>query len=434
MRFLYIFLLIFFLLAFIRVPVSFSMGISAVATYFVAGLHTASIAPALYSGLNSFTYLAIPAFVLAGDIMGACGISKRIVDFVNSFIGRFRGSLGAVAVVTSALFGTLTGSSLATVSTICGMMLPEMERAGYSRQYSTALIASAGFLGILIPPSIPGIVYAMMSGDNLMEVWLCTVGPGILITIVFCLINFWRHGRHEEKTQEPFCFNTYITGIGTATKDSLLALLMPVIIFYGIYGGIFTPTEAGGVSVLYGLIAGFFLIPLVYKQRPQTPLTRMISNSALSSASICMIIAFSAIAGRMITMTRIPSYLTEFMMGITNSRWMFLVIVNILLIIVGIFMDSNASILILGPVLIPMAEAYGVNTTHFAAIMLLNLEIGFITPPMAGNLFVACRISGLSIDEIIKDLIPFFLGAVVVLIITTYFPAVATFLPNLIRG
>lgn len=433
MKFLYIFLILFFLLAFIRVPVSFSMGIAAVATYFVAGLNTASIAPALYSGLNSFTYLAIPAFLLAGDIMGACGISKRIINFVNSFIGRFRGSLGAIAVVTSALFGTLTGSSLATVSTISGMMLPEMERGGYSKSYATALIAASGFLGILIPPSIPGIVYAMMSGDSLMKVWLCTVGPGILITIVFCLINYWQYGRHEEKTTEPFVFSSYIYGIGRATRDSVLALLMPVIIFCGIYGGVFTPTEAGGVSVLYGLIAGFFLIPLLYKQKSETPLKTLLSNSALSSTSICMIIAFSAIAGRMITLTRIPAYLTEFMMGITNSKTMFLILVNILLIIVGIFMDSNASILILGPVLIPMAKAYGVDTTHFAAIMLLNLEIGFITPPMAGNLFVACRMSGLSIDEIIKDLMPFFLGAVVVLIITTYCPAVATFLPNLIN-
>lgn len=433
MTYLYIFLILFFVLAFIRVPVSFSMGIAAVATYFVAGLNTASVAPALYSGLNNFTYLAIPAFVLAGDIMGACGISKRIVDFVNSFIGRCRGSLGAIAVITSGLFGTLTGSSLATVSTIAGMMLPEMERGGYTRKYSTALIAASGFIGILIPPSIPGIVYAMMSGDSLMEVWLCTVGPGILMIIMFCAINFWRYGRHEPKVTEPFHFESYIRNVGKATKDSILALLMPVIIFCGIYGGFFTPTEAGGVSVLYGILAGFLLIPLIYKQKSESPLVKILSNSAMSSASICMIIAFSAIAGRMITLTRIPTYLTEFMLEITDSRFMFLVIVNILLIIVGIFMDSNASILILGPVLIPMAEAYGVDTTHFAAIMLLNLEIGFITPPMAGNLFVACRIANLSIDEIIKDLLPFFLGAVVVLIITTYFPSVATFLPNLIR-
>ena len=433
MKFLYIFLILFFLMAFIRVPVSFSMGIAAVATYFVAELNTASIAPALYSGLNSFTYLAIPAFLLAGDIMGACGISKRIVDFVNAFIGRCRGSLGAIAVVTSALFGTLTGSSLATVSTICGMMLPEMESRGYKKPYATALIAASGFLGILIPPSIPGIVYAMMSGDSLMEVWLCTICPGILITIAFCLINYWRVGRHEEKRDDKIQFSSYIAGIGKATKDSILALLMPVIIFYGIYGGIFTPTEAGGISVLYGLLAGFVLIPLFYKQKSSIPFGKLLMNSAHSSAGICMIIAFSAIAGRMITLTRIPSYLTDFMMGITDSKFMFLVVVNILLLIVGIFMDSNASILILGPVLIPIAQAYGVDTTHFAAIMLLNLEIGFITPPMAGNLFVACRISGLSIDEIIKDLMPFFLGAVVVLIITTYCPAVATFLPNLLR-
>jgi C4-dicarboxylate transporter DctM subunit len=416
----------------LRLPVAFSMGLASVSVLFYANQPLTSAPAALFSGINSFTFMAIPAFIFAGDLMGASGISKAIMDLSLSIFGRFRGSVGATTVVTSLLFGTLTGSSLATVSAIGGMMLPEMEKHGYDKRYSAALNASCGFLGILVPPSIPGIIYAMMSGESLLKVWLCTLTPGILIGIAYMVINFVKYGWKEKKTPEPFRIGEYFVGIARTLKSSILALLMPVIIFFGIYGGIFTPTEAGGVADFYGLIAGWVLVPLLYRRRPNQKLWTLAKGSMVSGASIACILAFAAIASRMVTFTRIPEFLTDAILSVTNSKIIFLLLVNLILLIAGMFMETNTAILLLGPILIPVAKAYGIDTIHFASIVLLNMEIGMITPPMAGNLFVGCRIAGLSIDQVLKDLFPFFFSAVGILLLITYVPQIVLFMPGLL--
>ena len=435
MSYFFIFLGVFLLLAFLRVPIPFAMGISAILIYLAHGGTSVAISMGAFRALNVFTFLAIPAFIFAGDLMAASGISAAVMRFANSIIGRLRGAVGAVTIVTCMLFGAITGSSLATITGIGGMMLPEMEKAGYSKEYSTGLISACGFLGILIPPSIPGILYAMMAGENLMKVWLCTVTPGILLGIAYIGINYWVYGRKEQKakvTQGAFKFGPYIKNIGLQTSKSITALLMPIIIFYGIYGGIFTPTEAGAVAVAYGLLIGWVVNPLFLKKKPEVKLSKLLSDGAISSATIAMLNTFATIAGIMITQTRIPAILTEAMFSVTHSKVIFLLILNIMLIIVGMFMETNSSILLLGPILIPIATSFGVDPIHFAGIMLLNLEIGMITPPFAANLFVGCRIGNITIDKVLPSMIPFFIACLIVLLVTTYVPGVATFLPNMI--
>ena len=432
MAFLGIFLGSFLLLAIIRVPVPFSMGIASILTMLYAGVNLDSVPMAVSNSLNVFTWLAIPAFIFAGDLMAATGISSAIMNFAKSFIGRLRGAAGAVTVVTCMLFGAITGSSLATITGIGGMMLPELDKEGYDHKYATALISACGFLGILIPPSIPGILYAMMSGQNLMKVWLCTVGPGIMLGLSYILINYFKYGRKQDKVKEPFKIGTYFAGIGKATWSSLLALLMPVIIFYGIYGGIFTATEAGAVAVAYGLIVGWIILPIFKKKWPEKKFRTLVLEAGVTSATIAMLNVFAAVAGKMITFTRIPAMLTDAMLSLTDSKIVFLLILNILLIIVGMFMETNSSILLLGPILIPVATSFGVDPIHFAGIMLLNLEIGMITPPFAANLFVGCRVGKVSMDQVLPSMVPFFIACVIVLLLTTYVPHLALFLPNLI--
>jgi len=426
-----LFLLIFLGLAFLRLPVPFSMGISSVIVFIYAGLPLASVAPAMFSSLDSFTFLAIPAFIFAGDMMAVVGISSAIINFSNSIIGRLRGSVGAVTVVTSLLFGAITGSSLATITGIGGMMLPEMVKRGYSKEYSTALISVCGFLGILVPPSIPGIIYAMMSGANLMDVWLCTVTPGIMLALGYIAINYFTNGIKQQKTTEPFKLVPYVNGIGKSFRQSIVALLCPVIIFYGIYGGIFTPTEAGAIAVFYGLVVGWIYLPIIKKTWPEKKFRMLVEDSAISSASIAMLIVFAAVASRMITFTRIPEILTNTLMSITDSKFVFLLVLNILLILVGMFLETNTSILLLGPILIPIATSFGVDPIHFASIMLLNLEIGMITPPFACNLFVGCKVGKCTMDKVLPHMMPFFIVCLVVLMIVTYIPSVVLFLPNM---
>lgn len=434
MTYLLVFLGVFLLLGlFLRVPIPFSMGIASVLVLSMAGLDTGLAGQASAAALDKFTWLAIPAFIYAGDIMAATGISHSIMVFAKSIVGRARGAAGAVTVVTCMLFGAITGSSIATISGIGGMMLPELDREGYDHRYGTALISVCGFLGILIPPSIPGILYAMMAGQNIMKIWLCTVGPGLLLGAAYIFINWWVVGRTEEKNHEPFHFGRYIEGIGIATWKSLVGLLMPVIIFVGIYGGIFTPTEAGAVAVAYGLIVGWIILPIVKKKFPEKGIRAITTDSAVTSATIAMLNVFAAVAGKMITYTRIPTMLTDAMLGMTENKYVFLLILNILLILVGMFMETNSSILLLGPILIPVATSYGVDPIHFAGIMLLNLEIGMITPPFAANLFVGCRVGKEDIGAVIPKMVPFFGACLIVLIMTTYIPHIALFLPGLVK-
>lgn len=429
-----VFFIVFLIFAFLKVPVGFSILIGGVAGYTTGGLTFDTWPSALFAGLDSFPLLAIPAFFLAGDLMATGGISEAIVDFINAIVGRLRGALGAVLVITCALFGAITGSSVATVSAVGNILKEPMLKSGYDKKYFTALISAAGFLGTLIPPSVPGIMYALVANQKVTDVWMSTVGPGILLTTIYCITNFIMCGQKIPKTTENFVFKTYTSGIAKTTPKALVAFIMPAIIFGGVYGGAFTATEAGAVAVVYGIIAGWVIYPLLFKLKPEDKLSKTIRKSAMSSLTIALLICTATIIGRMVALGGVTKTISDFMMNVTDSKIIFLLITNLLLILVGMFLETNTGILLFCPILCPIAQAYGINLVHFGAMLLLNLEIGLITPPFAANLFVACKMSKLSLDEILKDLIPFFAVCIPVLLITTFWEPFSMFLPNLING
>jgi C4-dicarboxylate transporter DctM subunit len=428
-----IFMVCFIGLACLRIPVPFSVGTAAMISMIIGGMNISSVPGAIFGAIDSFPYLAIPAFIYSGDLMTLGGISRALMSWVRALLGRMKGAVGATVVVASALFGTISGSSVATVSAIGSMMLPEMLRAGYDKRYAASLIAASGFIGILIPPSIPGIIYAMTASQPVGEVWLSTASAGIMVCIVYILYNRIFFAKQEIQPSEPFTFKGYVQDVGTKSPRAIVAILMPLIIFVGVYGGILTPTEAGAVAVFYGFLAGWVIYPLIFKDKENMGLIALTKKSAVTSAGIVLLIAFAGVATKMFTFAGAGQALSQFMLGVTDSPAVFLLIVNCVLILVGMFMETNTSILLLGPILIPTAQAFGIDPIHFGAIMLLNLEIGMITPPFACNLFVACRISGLTMDKLLKPILGFVACCIPVLLITTYIPASVMWLVNLIR-
>ena len=428
------FFIVFLIVAFAKVPIGFAILSGGLAAYLVENLNLMIWPSALFAGLDSFPLLAIPAFFLAGELMASGGISEALVDWIHAIIGRVRGSLGAVMVVTSAVFGAITGSSVATVSAIGNILKEPMLKKGYSKEYFTALASSSGILGTLIPPSIPGIMYALIAEQKVTDVWMSTLLPGIVLTIMYCIVNYLVFGRHAEKDETKFDFKTWGKEIGRTTPKALVALIMPVIIFGGVYGGAFTATEAGAVAVCYGILAGWVIYPLLFKLKPENGLYTTFSKSALTSLTIALAISTAAIISRMIALSGIAAKIAGFMLNVTDSAAVFLLCTNILLILVGMFLETNAGILLFAPILIPVAQAYGIDLIHFGAILLLNLEIGLMTPPFAGNIFVACKLTGVPMDKMLPKMIPFFGACLPVLLITTYWPSFSLFIPHLLHG
>lgn len=425
-----IFLLVFFGLAiFCRVPIAYSLGLGAIAGFLYNGYGLTSLAQAAYNGLNSLPYLAILFFIFAGVLMEHTGISRSLLECVNAFIGRLRGSIGHVCIVVSAAFGVLTGSVLATVSAIGKMVLPEMDKKGYSRSYSAALMTCSSILGVMIPPSVPGIIYALSSGLKVSDVWLATVGPAFLLIAVYCTVHMFYRGRKEEKAP-PIKFDKYAKNCVVSTGRAVPALIMPIIIFGSIYGGICTPTEAGAVAVAYGVI--YYLIKkFLAKLKVTSSLWQMLIDSTVTTAAIGALIVFANTTSRIITQSGVANSLSTFVVDNISSAAGFLLLTNILFLIMGTFLDINASIMILIPLLSPTVAALGIDPVHFSAVALLNLCIGFMTPPFAASLFLACKICDSDFIESVKAELPFMIGALLVLVLVTIFPQIALFGPNL---
>lgn len=427
------FILLFILLAIVRIPIPFAAGLSGIICMFLGNIPLSIIPAKIFGSVDSFAFLAIPAFIYSGDIMALGGVTTALIKWVRAITGRLKGSIGATTVITSALFGTISGSSVATVSAIGGMMLPEMVKAGYKKEYATGLIAASGFLGILIPPSIPGVVYALATGLGVGDVWLSTAVPGVLLTVCYIIYNRIFYAHQETQETGPFTPAIYLGNVAKTSARGIVALLMPLIIFAGVYGGVLTPTEAGAVAVVYGLIAGWVIYPMIFKDKAGEGLIAITKKSAVTSASIMLLIAFAAIPSGMFTYGGCAKAVTDWLLSITSSPIMFLLMVNAVLLIVGMFMETNTSILLLAPILVPAAIAYGINPIHFGAVMLLNLEIGMITPPFACNIFVACRIGNMSMDKILKPILGFIAVCIPVLLVTTYIPSISLVLVNLIK-
>ncbi|OLO39284.1 hypothetical protein BTR23_09565 [Alkalihalophilus pseudofirmus] len=423
-------LIILFITLIIGLPVAIAFGIAGIISVYSLGLNSAIITSTLFQSIDTFPLMAIPFFILAGLLMKDGGISEKLVTWINELVGKIKGGLGAVMIIACMFFGAISGSAVATVAAIGSIMIPLMEKHGYQKRYSSALAGAAGFLGIIIPPSIPLILYGVTAGVSIGAMFLATVIPGILLTILFVIVNRFTYSKYSNSTP-MWQKEVSAKGIGKSTVEALPAIFLPVLILGGIYGGIYTPTEAAAVAVVYSLFIGIF----VYGSLKNIKILKNIFiSSALTSASILILIAFASLLGRILTMENIPKYFSNILVETFPNQIIFLLAINIFFLLLGMFMETNVAILLFTPLLMPAIIELGIDPIHFGAILILNLGIGSVTPPFSVNLFIAGKVGGVSLLNMLKPLWPFLVfAAIPILMLTTYFPWLATWLPSLFK-
>ncbi|RDY71634.1 TRAP transporter large permease [Halobacillus trueperi] len=403
------------LLFLINVPIAVTLGMAATIVFLIEGnLSIIVIVQRMFNSVDSFPLLAVPFFILAGKLMENGGISRRLIHFANVIVGRVKGGLAIVSIVACAFFAAISGSAAATTAAVGSLLIPAMVKKGYDKGFSTALQAAGGTVGIMIPPSVPLVLYGVTAGVSISDLFLAGIIPGVLVVGSLIVLVFFISVKEGYGGGESHSFKEFLR----AFADAILALLMPVIILGGIYGGIFTATEAAVVAVVYGLIVGVF----IYREIKLPDLTKIFSSSVVISAVIMFIIAGASAFGYYLTRERIPAQLTEAMLGVTDNWIIALLIINLLLIFVGIFLETSAAIIILTPILVPIANAMGIDLTHFGIIMIVNLAIGFITPPVGVNLFVAANIAGTKFEKLVRAIIPFIIIMIIDVLIVSFLP------------
>lgn len=408
-------------LIFINVPIAIALAMSA-AVFFVvqSDMPIVAIFQRMFNSIDSFPLLAIPFFILAGKLMESGGISRRLIHLAQVMLGRVRGGLALVSVVSCAFFAALSGSAAATTAAVGAIMIPAMVKKGYDKNFSTAIQAAGGTIGVIIPPSVPLVLFGVTAGVSIGDLFVAGIIPGIFVTVALLILVYiisimQGYGGGEKYDVKEFF---------VALKDSILALMMPVIILGGIYSGLFTATEAALVAVVYGLIVGVF----IYREIKLKDLYQIFSSATVMSASILFIIAGASIFAYYLTRERIPTEITEALLSVTDNWIIALLIINLILIIVGTFMETAAAILILTPILAPVATALGLDLVHFGIIMIVNLAIGYITPPVGLNLFVANKIAGTKFEGVVRAIIPFILVMIVCVLIISFVPSISLFL------
>lgn len=419
--------IVLFGLMLLGVPVCFAILSSGMVYLVENGTSMLMVAQRLIFGMNSFTLLAVPLFVLVGDLMNFGGISKRLTDWAKSLLGWLPGGLGIVTVFSCAIFAALTGSGPATVAAIGSIMLPSMLKSGYSRETSAGLVAAAGALGPIIPPSIPMIIYGVTMNLSIPAMFVAGVVPGLVIAGALSIVNVIFAYRNPDvlasSKKEKFNFILCMKLLWKA----LGALGLPVLILGGIYGGIFTPTEAAAVGIVYALIVGFALGELKVKDLP-----RIMINSLKTSTMVNFIIAAASLFSWVISKSQIGAVISEaFINFVGGSRTLYLLVLVIILLIVGCLMDNVAATLILAPILIPVGINLGCNELHIGMLFCICLVVGFVTPPFGYNLFTAISISGLNFKQIVKGSLPFLLTEIALLFVFAYVPGIITWLPRL---
>lgn len=382
------------------------------------------LARSVVTGADSFPLIAVPLFILAGDMMQQGGMSRRLVGFANSLIGHIRAGLAFVNVLACVFFAAISGSSPATVAAIGSNLIPEMEKVGYSRRFSGSLTASSGMIGVMIPPSIPFIIYGVTAEVSIGKLFLAGVVPGVLFALMFMLIARFLLRKDTNIEESKTAFSA--AGVVHSFRESVWALLVPVIILGGIYSGVFTPTEAGAIAVIYATFVGLF----VYRDIKFADLPRILAESAKTSGTILILVIMATAFGRVITLAQIPADLATTLTNLSDNPIIILLLINLLLLVIGMFMETISSIIIMTPILLPVAIALGVDPIAFGVIMTVNLAIGFCTPPLGVNLFVASSISGVSIEQLSRGILPFFMGMIALLILITYVPAISLALPG----
>ncbi|MGE4215368.1 MAG: TRAP transporter large permease [Anaerotignaceae bacterium] len=379
----------------------------------------------MFTSVDSFPILAVPLFMIAGNLMETGGISRRLIDFCNAILGSLTGGLAMAAVLTCMFFAAISGSGPATVAAIGGILIPSMEKEGYDKAFSAAVMAVAGAIGVIIPPSIPMVNYGVVGSVSISTLFAAGFGPGFLVGLalmIVCYVTAKKNG-YGLVNKPKFSVKNIIVKF----KDAFFALLMPVIILGGIYGGVFTPTEAAAVSVIYGFLVGI----VIYREMDVRKIPELFMAAGKSTAMVMMIIASASGFGWILTSERIPDVIATAMISLSDSRIMILLLINIMLLIVGCLMETTAAIIILTPIFLPIVTQLGVNPVHFGIIMVVNLAIGMSTPPLGVNLFVACGIAKISIEQITKAVVWLLIANIIALLMITYIEPISMGIPRM---
>jgi C4-dicarboxylate transporter DctM subunit len=408
----------------LTISVAVSIGLSAILGIQMANANMLISVKEMFNSINKFPLAAIPFFILAGNLMETGGISRRLIEFSKSIVGGIQGGLPMTCVLTCMIFAAVSGSSVATTFAIGAILIPALIKHGYPRPWATSLQATSAELGVIIPPSIPMILFGVSAEVSIGELFIAGVGPGLLIGCalmffvwIYSKIKGW--GKNDGDGRLSF---------GQATWQAGWALLMPVVVLGGIYGGVFTPTEAAAVAVLYSFLIG----TLVYREIKLKDIFGILRKSVLSSAVIMFIIANAGLFAFLITRAGVPGAIGQWLQEVLQSPAYFLLGINVALFIIGMFIETGAAIIVLAPILVPVAVHFGIDPVHFGMVVVVNLALGMITPPFGVNLFAACTVAKISLDRIIKDLIPFIGVILACLMVITYVPQLSLALRDLV--
>lgn len=409
----------------ISVPVGISIILASVfGIHFFSSLPLLVVPQKMFASLDSFPLLAIPFFILAGNLMSSGGVSRRLVDFARAVTGNLQGGLASSCVVTCMIFAAISGSSVATTFAIGAILIPAMVRAGYPVQVAASIQASSAELGVIIPPSVPMILYAVATETSITQLFIAGLGPGLLIAgMLIAMIMIWSRIKGYGLEEPPSG-----TSISKAVRKAIWALLLPVIVIGGIYGGIFTPTEAAAVSAVYALIISLF----VYRELALSDLPRIFRVSAMASGVVMLIIAAAGLFSFLVALSGLPNLISDWAQTSLPNKFAFLALVNLLLLVVGMFVETSAAILVLGPILAPVAMTFGIDPVHFGVIMVVNLALGMITPPLGVNLFAAATVAKVPVERLFPALIFPVSTILIALALISYIPAISLFLRDLL--
>ncbi len=409
------------------IPIGFSLGIAGFIGLLVADQNMMMFAQTFLSGMGNFAYLAIPFFVLLGVVMEKADISRSLVDFADEIVGYLKGGLAMGTIVACAIFAAISGSGPATVAAIGTVAIPEMVRKGYSKRFAVAVAASGGILGPIIPPSIPFIIYGVIVEESIAKLFLGGLGAGLVLAALMMILSFIKAKIEKVPVSER---GPSLKGIGISIWRAKLALIAPAVVLGGIYAGVCTPTEAGGIGSIYVILVGFF----VTRTLTVKGLFECLDKTARTSAMIMFVIGAAYLPAWLMASWNIPETSTNFILEMSRNKNVFLIFVNVLFLIIGSLLDTPAAIVILAPILHPIAVKLGVHPIHFGTIVVVNFVIGYITPPFAYNLFVAKSITGMTMDEVSMAAVPFMFVSILGLMLITYIPEISLFFPRLFMG
>lgn len=416
---------VFVVLLILGIPISFAIGLSAVSAIFYMDAPLPTIAQRFIGGIDSFPLLAIPFFILAGSLMNTGGIAQRLVDFASCLVGFVRGGLAMVNIVASKFFGGISGSSVADSVAIGSTLIPAMKRKGYDSGFAAAVTAASSTIGIIIPPSIPIIIYGVMAGESIRQLFIAGAIPGILVGLALMLTTYIVALKYpDEFPREEF---PTLSSLVISLKRASLALFMPVFVLGGIIGGIVTPTEAAVVAVIYALIVGGF----IYKEIKLSHFKGIMYDTILGTSAVMFLVGAASLFGWIVAYEQIPMMIGQGLESISSNPIVILLMMNVFLLMTGLFLDLTAALIILTPVLLPVAVSVGMDPVHFGIMMIINLAIGLVTPPVGLCLFTCCKIANISIVKISRSIVPLLIALIVVLFLVVYVPQISMWLPSL---